>query len=249
MSEAAARPSWNISTAISGSSSPARSFAVRSPGSRSRSISSGTGAWSARRPMRGPRRCCSVSGLNRESPDGGSRARGAPSATLTMARDELLEAVRPRRTENLSRRTLFLDDTLVQEHDPARHVLGEAHLVRDHQHGPALLGQGAHDAEHLADEFRIEGRGGLVEEHHLRSLGERTSDRRALLLPAREVRGIVVSLVRDADLGEDLLGFREAIRLGAPLHVDRSLHTFSRTVMWDHRLKFWNTMATRVRIR
>ena len=49
-------------------------------------------------------------------------------------------------------------------------------------------GEVAHDGEHLADEFGIERRGRLVEEHQLRPHGEGAGDRDALLLAAGELR-------------------------------------------------------------
>ena len=60
-------------------------------------------------------------------------------------------------------------------------------------------GELAHDGEHLADELRIERRGRLVEEHHLRVQAERAGDRDPLLLAARELRGVVRRPVEQAD--------------------------------------------------
>ena len=40
----------------------------------------------------------------------------------------------------------------------------EAHLVGSEQHGHALLGELAHDVEHVGHELRVERRGDLVEQ-------------------------------------------------------------------------------------
>ena len=76
---------------------------------------------------------------------------------------------------------------------------------------------------HLADQFGVERRGGLVEQHHLRPHRERPRDGGALLLAARQMGRILVPLVGDADLGEQRLGFRDAFGLGPLLHVHRRL--------------------------
>ena len=49
----------------------------------------------------------------------------------------------------------------------ARDLARETHLVRDHQHRAAFLGEAAHHAQHLAHQFGIERRGRLVEQHTL----------------------------------------------------------------------------------
>ena len=69
-----------------------------------------------------------------------------------------------------------------------RDLVGEGHLVRDQHHRHALLGQRADHVQHLADELRVERRGHLVEQDHVRVHGKRPRDRDALLLAAREVR-------------------------------------------------------------
>src|SRR5512139_62717 len=48
--------------------------------------------------------------------------------------------------------TRLLDDAAaVHEDHSVGRAAGEAHLVRDHDHGHALFGQGGHDVEHLVD--------------------------------------------------------------------------------------------------
>ncbi|MCY1432181.1 hypothetical protein D9M71_481710 [compost metagenome] len=69
-------------------------------------------------------------------------------------------------------------------------------------HGHAFHGQGLHHVEHLADHFRVERRGRLVEQHHLRLHAQRTGDGHALLLAAGQARGVFLGLLTDADLGQ-----------------------------------------------
>ncbi len=59
--------------------------------------------------------------------------------------------------------TLFNDDTTVEKKYTVSYVAGKAHLVRHHQHGEPLIGKTAHDIEHIAHQFRIERRRGLIE--------------------------------------------------------------------------------------
>src|SRR5687768_1878766 len=54
------------------------------------------------------------------------------------------------------------DHTAVHEDECVADLAGEADLVRDHNHGHAVLGEPAHDVEDLADELRGEGGGGFV---------------------------------------------------------------------------------------
>ena len=87
---------------------------------------------------------------------------------------------------------------------PSADLPGEAHLVGDHDHGHALVGQLLHDVQHLADQLRVERRGRLVEEHQLGLHGQRAGDRDPLLLAAGELRRVGVELVVEADPVEQL---------------------------------------------
>lgn len=82
------------------------------------------------------------------------------------------------------------DAALVQEHDMVGDVAGKAHFMGDHDHGAAFLGQGLHHFQDFADQFRVQGGGRLVEQHHLRFHCQCPGDGHTLLLPAREVRGV-----------------------------------------------------------
>ncbi len=113
-----------------------------------------------------------------------------------------------RRREDPVRRALLDHDAAVHEQHPVGDLAGEAHLVGDDQHGHVLLGKLLHDQVDLVDQFRVERRGGLVEQHDLGLHGQRPGDRHALLLAAGEARGIGLGLVRQADLVEQLLAQR-----------------------------------------
>ena len=77
--------------------------------------------------------------------------------------------------------------------DAVGHVAREADLVGDDQHRAALVGELAHDAQHLADELDVERRGRLVEQDQLGLHRQHAGDRHALLLaagqPLRDSRG------------------------------------------------------------
>src|SRR5262249_38357890 len=102
------------------------------------------------------------------------------------------------------------DGSVAHEGDRRCDLVGEHHLMRHQHHGHAFLGQFANYFEDLADELRIERGGRVVEQDHFRAHGERAGNGNALLLTAREVRGICVRLVRQADLGEE--GHRHILR-------------------------------------
>ena len=109
-------------------------------------------------------------------------------------------------------RHVHLDDlALVHEHHAVGDLAGKTHLMGDHQHGHAVLGEADHGVEHLLDHFRIERGGRLVEQHDLRVHAERARDRDPLLLAAGQLAGIFVGLLRDLDplevMQRDLLGF------------------------------------------
>src|SRR5665647_466118 len=97
---------------------------------------------------------------------------------------ECPRALDQRRIEDLRWRPL-LDDGAVLEHDDAvGDAAGKAHFMGDHDHGHALFGKALHHVEHFADGLRIERRGRLVEQHHIRLHRQRPRDGDALLLAA-----------------------------------------------------------------
>src|SRR3990172_4849645 len=93
------------------------------------------------------------------------------------------------RIEDLLGRSLLDEHALLHEQDAIGCLAGEVHLVGDHDHGGALVGQLFHDVEDLSDQRRVERAGRLVEEEHLRLHGQGPRDRHALLLPTRQPDG------------------------------------------------------------
>ena len=91
----------------------------------------------------------------------------------------------------------------------------------DDEHGHAALGKVDHDLQHLLDHLRIEGRGGLVEQHDVRLHAERAGDGHALLLTARELAGVFQGLLRDFDPLEVFHGDLLRLVLGHLAHPDR----------------------------
>jgi len=92
-----------------------------------------------------------------------------------------------------------------------RDVAGEAHLVRRDQHRHALSGELADHLEHLRDELRVERARDLVEQEQSRLHGERADNRDPLLLASGEPVRVLLSLVRQPEAGQELVGVRVRI--------------------------------------
>ena len=122
--------------------------------------------------------------------------------------EEVAGARHQRRLEDLRGRSLLDDAALVEDDHPVGDALGEIHLVGDHHHGHALVGQRLHHCQHLADGLGIERRGRLVEQHDVGLHGERAGDRHPLLLAARQRRRMLARLIGQADLAQQLGGPR-----------------------------------------
>ena len=90
--------------------------------------------------------------------------------------------------EELLRGLIFLDPALIDEDNAVGHLAGEAHLVGDHQHGDAGVGQPLHQLQHLADHLRVKGGGGLVEQDDIRVHGQSAGNGNALLLAAKGIK-------------------------------------------------------------
>ena len=125
--------------------------------------------------------------------------------------------------EDLARRALLDEVAVVHVHDAVGHVAAEAHLVADHDHGHAALGELPHDLEHLADQLGVEGAGRLVEEHEHRVHRHGAGDGDALLLAARELAGEEVHALAEPHLGEQLVRLADGFLLLHALHQDRAL--------------------------
>ena len=101
----------------------------------------------------------------------------------------------------------------------------------NHDHGAALLGQLANHQQHLVDQFRLEGRGRLIEQHHLRVHGQGTGNRDPLLLPAGQALRVHMAFLQHADprqqglgLGLDLILVAFEDDAGAHHHVLQHRH-------------------------
>src|SRR5918992_103435 len=145
-----------------------------------------------------------------------------PSSVVDYLVHELLCPLALRGAEELARRSLLHDLTRVNEDDAVADLACEPHLVRHHDHRHTLACEVAHDVEHFADHLRVERRGRLVEQHQLRAHGQRTSDGHSLLLPAREVGGILVLLLGDPDAREQLPRSPSGVLPWQALSLDRS---------------------------
>ena len=85
---------------------------------------------------------------------------------------------------------------------PVGDVARERHLVRRHHDRHAVVGERAHEVEHVADELGVQRRGDLVEQQQLGRGRDRPRDRDALLLTAGEPVGVVAGLGGEADAVE-----------------------------------------------
>ena len=114
-------------------------------------------------------------------------------------REEQLRPIAPGAAEELVLRRVLDDLALVHEDHAVRDLAGETHLVGDDHHGHAFAGEVDHDVEHLADHFRIERRGWLVEQHQLGLERERARDCHPLLLAAEKLGRIGARLLGKID--------------------------------------------------
>ena len=135
--------------------------------------------------------------------------------------------------EELVGRGVLDDLALVDHRDEGGRPAGEAHLVGDDDHRHALPGELLHDRQDLADQLRIEGRGGLVEEHHLRVHHQCPGDRDPLLLAARQLTRVERRPGGQADARQHVarllarLGLRSPADLGQADH-----HVLERAHVW-----------------
>ena len=143
----------------------------------------------------------------------------------------------PRRGPAFDHHALVHEDHLVGD------LAGKGEFVGDHNHGHPGLGQGLHDVEHLADKFRVECRGRLVEEHELGLHGQCTGDGDPLLLAAGELLGVGMPPVAQPYPVQQCLGLGGdlAPRDGPRTRTGAST-MFSNTVMCGNRLKRWKTI-------
>lgn len=94
-----------------------------------------------------------------------------------------------------------LDDySLIHEHDLGGHLSGKGHLVSHDDERHSIVRKLTDRQKDFVDQFRVQGRRDLVEEHHLGLHCQGAGDRRALLLAAGKVRGIGTHFVRESDV-------------------------------------------------
>ena len=118
----------------------------------------------------------------------------------------------------------FLDhDTVFHKDGAGRDVAGKAHLMGDDQHGHALLCQLPHDGQHFTGQFRVEGAGGFVEIDDLGAGGKSAGDGHTLLLTARQLTGVVVGPVGEADFFQHLHADGIGLHFGRPPGDDEAL--------------------------
>ena len=122
--------------------------------------------WGRRAPLslRPPRSCGRLTG-------GGAASSApviAPTSCSTVASAPRNWATPPAQAQHL---------------DVVGHLEHLGHVVADQHHGDALVGDAAHELEHLAGLAHAEGGGGLVHEDHLVGPHHRTADRHALFWP------------------------------------------------------------------
>ena len=108
--------------------------------------------------------------------------------------------------EQLLRRLILLNAALVNEDDAVGDFAGKAHLMGDHQHGDAGVGQLFHQLKHFAHHLGVEGAGRLIEEDDVRVHRQRPGDGDALLLAAGQALGVDVGLVGQTYAGQKLVG-------------------------------------------
>ena len=126
--------------------------------------------------------------------------------------------------EELVRAALLADHALVHVDHLVGNIPGKGHLVGHHQHGHAFLREGGHNVQHLADHLRIQCRGRLIKEQHLRVHRQRTGNGHSLLLSAGQLPGPGLDILRHTHMLQVLHGIFPGL-LRAPLqHLDLSHH-------------------------
>ncbi len=166
-----------------------------------------------------------------------------------------------RTLEDLLRGALLFNTALVHEYDLVRHFIGKTHFVGDQQHGHALLRQALDHAQHLANQFRVEGRGDFVEQHQAGVHRDCTSNRHTLLLAAGQLPGEVVAPLQQADTVEPFFGQGHGFVLAHFLHLEQAQsdvlqrrqvrkqvellerHAGHRAVLGNHPLRVTHTLA------
>src|SRR5262252_7988626 len=98
------------------------------------------------------------------------------------AAQEILSSFVLRCAEDIASHALLDNFAAVDEDHPIGYLAGEAHLMRHHDHRQSLVGEQTHYGKHLAHQFGIERRRGLIKQDRLWLHRKGPRDRDALLL-------------------------------------------------------------------
>src|SRR4029450_13823389 len=136
------------------------------------------------------------------------------AAELFSQTDQVGPAYRPRREANVSYD--FVDGT-VGEQSTLRNIgqpmtaLGLVHVMCGDEKGEPSSGQAMNLFPEIAPCFRIESRGRFVEQEQFRLMNETRGQRGALLPPAGQLAGQLVSAIRQTELREAFFDYRAPV--------------------------------------
>ena len=115
------------------------------------------------------------------------------------------------------------DHPAVHERELVADLARKAEVARHHHHRHAGARQVLHHRQDLAHQLGVQRRGRFVEQHQLRVHGQGAGDGNPLLLPARELRGILSMLAGQPDAIEQPGGAVPGPGGRRALHPDRRL--------------------------
>ena len=141
---------------------------------------------------------------------------------IAIPEDQTASDLCLRITEDLRYRTAFRDMTMVNDGDIITDGFDDGHLMRDDDDRDAhLLVDLLQKIEDLLRGLRIQRRGRLITEEHLRIRRERPGDRHTLLLSTRQLSRIVLHPVLEADELQQLHRPRLCLFLLDPCDLQR----------------------------
>ena len=115
-------------------------------------------------------------------------------------------------------RCLFDDLSFIHENDSIRGGACKSHFMRDHDHGH-LVGKFLHHIQYFADHFRIQSGRWLIEEHQTGFHRQRSRNCHTLLLSARKLVGILITLIGKAYTGQELFRLSARLLKGSSAHA------------------------------
>ena len=119
-------------------------------------------------------------------------------------REEFLRFRILRFIHDFLRRTVFGDNTVAQQHNAVRSIMGETHFMGRHENRGALLFELGHHVQHLAHQHRVKCRGNFVKEQQFRIGHQRSGDGHALLLATGKLIGVGTGLGSHTDAVKQL---------------------------------------------